>query len=97
MPRKKQRDIGHPNGGGGDISTYEPIPSYQNIIKGIVGTHRGFPDVASDFCCTGVYVEGGWTEVGGTSWSSPTFAGIVNAAGRLEKSRLNELTMIYKE
>jgi len=84
-------------GGGGAISTYEPIPSYQNIIRSIVGTHRGFPDVASDYCCTGVYLEGGWTEVGGTSWASPTFAGIVNAAGLLKKSSHDELTMIYKE
>lgn len=84
-------------GGGGDISTYEPIPSYQNIIKGIVGTHRGFPDVAADFCCAAIYLQGGWTSIGGTSWASPTFAGIVNAAGRLEKSTLNELTMIYQE
>lgn len=83
-------------GGGGGISPYEPIPSYQNVIKSIVGTHRGFPDVASDFCCAALYIEG-WTEVGGTSWASPTFAGIVNAAGLLNKSTNNELTMIYKE
>jgi kumamolisin len=84
------------DGGGGSISTYEAIPSYQTIIKSIVGTHRGFPDVASDFCCSAVYLEG-WTSVGGTSWSSPTFAGIVNAAGKLNKSSHAELAMIYKE
>jgi len=38
-------------GGGGDTSPYEPIPSYQSGIASIVGTHRGYPDVASDFCC----------------------------------------------
>jgi kumamolisin len=83
-------------GGGGAISPYEPIPSYQSIISGIVGTHRGFPDVASDYCCAPVYLQG-WLEVGGTSWSSPTFAGIVNAAGLLKRSSHDELTMIYKE
>ncbi len=84
-------------GGGGDISPYEPRPSYQDGIAGIVGNFRGYPDVASDFCCAAIYVEGSWTSVGGTSWSSPTFAGIVNAAGSLQTSSLAELTMMYNE
>jgi kumamolisin len=54
-------------GGGGDISPYESRPSYQNGIASIVGNHRGYPDVASDFCCTAIYLNGGWTSVGGTS------------------------------
>jgi len=83
-------------GGGGAISPYEAIPSYQQIISSIVGTHRGFPDVASDFCCAPVYLQG-WISVGGTSWASPTFAGIVNAAGLLNTSSNAELTMIYNE
>jgi kumamolisin len=83
-------------GGGGAISPYEPIPSYQTVISGIVGTHRGFPDVASNYCCAAIYLQG-WTEVGGTSWGSPTFAGIVNAAGLLKTSSHAELNMIYHE
>jgi len=81
--------------GGGTISPYEPIPAYQNIIANIVGTHRGYPDVAAPYCCAPIYLQG-WFDVGGTSWSSPTFAGIVNAAGLLMKSSQKELTMIYK-
>jgi kumamolisin len=84
-------------GGGGDISPYEPIPSYQSGIASIVGTHRGYPDVASDFCCAPIYLEGGWYSVGGTSWASPTFAGIVNAAGNKQQSTQDELTWIYGE
>jgi kumamolisin len=84
------------DGGGGGISLYEPRPSYQDVIKKIVGSKRGIPDVASDFCCAAIYLQG-WGEVAGTSWSSPTFAGIVNAAGQLQKSTKAELTMIYKE
>jgi len=84
-------------GGGGDISPYEPRPAYQNGISGIVGNHRGYPDVASDFCCAAIYVQGGWYSVGGTSWSSPTFAGIVNAAGTLNKGSQAQLTMMYNE
>jgi len=83
-------------GGGGDISPYEPRPAYQNGIAGIVGNFRGYPDVASDFCCTAIYLQG-WGSVGGTSWSSPTFAGIVNAAGSQEQSSLAQLTKMYNE
>ena len=84
-------------GGGGDLSPYEPIPSYQSGIANIVGTHRGYPDVASDYCCAAVYLQGGWTSVGGTSWASPTFAGIVNAAANQKQSSLDELTWMYGE
>ena len=84
-------------GGGGDISPYEPRPSYQDVIKNIVGSKRGYPDVASNFCCAAIYQQGQWGAVGGTSWSSPTFAGIVNAAGEKMKSTHDELTAIYKE
>ncbi|HWY56388.1 MAG TPA: S53 family peptidase [Terriglobales bacterium] len=84
-------------GGGGDISPYEARPSYQDVIKKIVGSKRGYPDVASDFCCAAIYLQGQWGAVGGTSWSSPTFAGIVNAAGGKMKSTHDELTAIYKE
>lgn len=83
--------------GGGAISPYEPRPSYQNIIENIVGTQRGFPDVASDFCCAPIYLQGGWYSVGGTSWASPTFAGIVNAAGRSAKSSFDAHVALYKE
>jgi subtilase family serine protease len=85
--------------GGGDISPYEARPSYQDVIKNIVGSKRGYPDVASDFCCAPIYItsRGGWTSVGGTSWSSPTFAGIVNAAAEKKMSTHDELTAIYKE
>jgi len=84
-------------GGGGDVSPYEPRPSYQDVIKNIVGSKRGYPDVASNFCCAAIYLQGQWGAVGGTSWSSPTFAGIVNAAGGKMTSTHDELTAIYKE
>jgi kumamolisin len=84
-------------GGGGDLSPFEPTPSYQSGVVGVVGTHRGYPDVASDFCCAAIFLQGGWHSVGGTSWASPTFAGIVNAAGNLQKSSVAELTMMYNE
>jgi kumamolisin len=90
-------EVYYTGGGGGNLSPYEPIPSYQSGVSGIVGTHRGYPDVASDFCCAAIYLQGGWYSVGGTSWASPTFAGIVNAAGNKQKSSVDELTWIYGE
>jgi len=90
-------EVYYTGGGGGDISPYEPIPSYQSGVADVVGTHRGYPDVASDFCCAAIYVQGGWYSVGGTSWASPTFAGIVNAAGNKKQSTADELTWIYGE
>jgi subtilase family serine protease len=82
-------------GGGGDLSPYEPRPSYQNGVEDVVKTRRGYPDVVSDFCCAAIYLEGAWTSVGGTSWASPTFAGIVNAANSEQKSSSDQLSLMY--
>lgn len=90
-------EVYYTGGGGGDLSPYEPRPAYQNDVANVVGSHRGYPDVASDFCCAPIYVEGGWYSVGGTSWASPTFAGIVNAAAHKAKSSVIELTALYQE
>jgi len=90
-------EVYYSGGGGGDLSPYEPRPAYQDGVENVVGTHRGYPDVASDFCCAPVYLEGGWYSVGGTSWASPTFAGIVNAAGHKAKGSVAELTKMYNE
>jgi kumamolisin len=90
-------EVYYTGGGGGDLSPFEPIPSYQSGVAGIVGTHRGYPDVAADYCCASVYLQGSWLSVGGTSWASPTFAGIVNAAGNKETSSQAELNLIYGE
>ena len=57
-------EVYYSGGGGGDLSPYEPTPSYQSGVTGVVGTHRGYPDVASDFCCAAVYLQGGWLSVG---------------------------------
>jgi subtilase family serine protease len=83
--------------GGGDLSPYEARPAYQNGVASVVGSQRGYPDVASDFCCAPIYLEGGWYSVGGTSWASPTFAGIVNAAGNKAKGSVAELKLMYNE
>ena len=88
---------------GGGPSQFEPRPSYQNIIKKIVGTHRGTPDFsseASNASYVAIYSQygcGGWCGVGGTSVSSPTLAGIINAAGTFNTSTAAENGEVYKD
>jgi len=87
--------------GGGGLSTYEPRPSYQSSLP--KATHRLVPDVSSDANPnTGVWVYDNnptngccWYVFGGTSVASPSWAGIVNAAGHFAASSTAELTTIY--
>jgi kumamolisin len=89
------------DGGGGGLSLYEPRPSYQSVLAS--ATHRLVPDVSSDANPnTGVWVYDNnattgccWYIVGGTSVSSPTWAGIVNRAGHFAASSAAELSLIY--
>ncbi|RYL92308.1 peptidase S8 and S53 subtilisin kexin sedolisin [Sporolactobacillus sp. THM7-4] len=95
------------SGSGGATSSYESIPSYQTNWSDIVGTKRGFPDVAFDADPnTGVYVysstrdqgQKGWFQVGGTSFSSPAWAAMIALAneGRMQTlSSLDVLNNIY--
>ncbi len=90
---------------GGGVSAFEPRPHYQDGIADVVGTHRGTPDVASNANpYTGVWVFNSltlgvpaWYVVGGTSVSSPTWAGIVNAAGGFAASTATELAKLYAD
>jgi kumamolisin len=88
---------------GGGPSQFESRPIYQNAIKSIVGAHRGTPDIsaeASGVSYVAIYSRygcGGWCGVGGTSVSSPTIAGIINAAGQFKSSTKAELTQAYKD
>jgi kumamolisin len=102
---KYQSEIAWQDAGAG-LSRFEPVPAYQSSVPSvaaIVGTHRGTPDIASDADpFTGVWVYDSlqvpgypWWVVGGTSVSSPTWAGIVNAAGHFAASTKVELNNIY--
>ncbi|HZT40922.1 MAG TPA: hypothetical protein VFA07_01970 [Chthonomonadaceae bacterium] len=95
--------------GGGGPSTQEARPSFQNAIQSIVGSFRGTPDISYDAdpnSGASVYdttpyngFTYGWLEVGGTSWSSPALAGIMNlantSAGTFAAGTQAELTTIY--
>lgn len=89
------------NSTGGGLSQYEPIPSYQKGVVNVVGTQRGVPDVAAEADPdSGVWIwdtgNGGWWIVGGTSASSPVWAGIVSAAGSNLGSTNAQLDTIYR-
>jgi hypothetical protein len=88
--------------GGGGISQVESQPSYQSgKVNGTSSTKRTVPDVSMDADPnTGVYVldsyAGGYYQVGGTSLSSPMWAGLVAIANQGRalngQSSLNGLT-----
>lgn len=97
---------------GGGLSFYEPTPSYQSVLPtSITQGSRALPDVSADANpYTGMWVYDsyqwggtvyGWTIVGGTSASTPIFAGILNAAstatGHFAASSVAELTRMYSE
>jgi hypothetical protein len=87
--------------GGGGVTANEARPGYQTAY-GITSSGRSIPDVAFDADPnTGVYVYdsfisggGGWFEVGGTSLSAPSWAGIIALAdqGRSTPLTSNNLT-----
>jgi subtilase family serine protease len=86
--------LGQPAAGGGGVSSVFSRPGYQSSVSSVVGTHRGVPDVALSAAVDGaaiIYFSGSYTLVGGTSWASPTFAGIVAIADELAGHDLGDL------
>jgi subtilase family serine protease len=84
--------------GGGGMSQYVARPSFQRGIRNLVGATRGTPDISFDANpATGVWVLDSpyWYFVGGTSVSSPSLAGITNAAGKFRSSSAAENTSNY--
>jgi len=87
--------------GGGGTSRYESRPSFQNSVSGVVGSHRGTPDLSFDSSGgspVAVYNSGcygGWLEVYGTSVAAPSLAGIINNAGQFKTSSNAENTLMY--
>ncbi|MFO0960572.1 MAG: S53 family peptidase [Isosphaeraceae bacterium] len=72
-------------GGGGGMSAYEPVPTYQT---GLGYARRATPDIsllADEYTGVAVYDTyesngGGWYQIGGTSLASPALAAIVGIA-----------------
>ena len=81
----------NPLAAGGGKSVIFGRPSYQNRVRGVVGSHRGVPDISMSAACTGavnVYQSfggqpAGWYALCGTSEATPLFAGIVALADQV--------------
>ncbi len=84
-------------GTGGGLSSVYPRPAYQSTVAGVVGDHRGVPDLAWNAAVNGgvlVYysyfpeIEGpaAWGVFGGTSASSPQVAAVTAIANASRKS-----------
>jgi subtilase family serine protease len=95
------------SGSGGAKSSYESSPTYQSNWASVVGTRRGAPDIAWDADPnTGVAVysgtpyngSSGWFQVGGTSLSAPSWAGVVALINQTKGSNFasfDEITKLY--
>jgi subtilase family serine protease len=78
----------NPLAAGGGKSVLFSRPSYQNLVRGVVGRSRGVPDISMSAACNGavdVYqsfpgIAAGWFPTCGTSEATPLFAGIVALA-----------------
>ena len=78
----------NPLAAGGGKSVLFSRPSYQNLVRGVVGQFRGVPDISMSAACNGavdVYqsfpgITAGWFPTCGTSEATPLFAGIVALA-----------------
>ena len=77
-------------GSGGGRSAIFARPAYQSSVAGVVGQHRGIPDISMDASCAsaaavyGSYTAqpSGWSARCGTSLAAPMFAGIVALAAQ---------------
>jgi subtilase family serine protease len=94
-----------PLASGGGKSAVFGRPSYQKGVAGIVGDHRGVPDISMSAACSGavnVYEsfggqQAGWYALCGTSEAAPLFAGIVALADQVAGHRLGLINpALYK-
>jgi subtilase family serine protease len=84
---------------GGGLSAVFGRPAYQDRVRAVVDGRRGTPDVSLSAAVDGgaiVYTsfggfDKGWHIFGGTSESSPLFAGIVSIAAQAAGHRLGQL------
>jgi len=79
--------------GGGGVSKYFARPTWQDSVESTVGTRRGMPDVAMTALGAVIYESipgspAGFFATGGTSLSTPMFAGIIAVAAQLHNGAL---------
>jgi subtilase family serine protease len=85
--------------GGGGLSQVFARPAFQIGVRGVVGDHRGTPDISMSAAVDGgawVYysfnpARVGWHIFGGTSEAGPIFSGIVALADQVAGRRLGDI------
>jgi subtilase family serine protease len=92
--------------GGGGLSAIFTRPAYQDQVKGVVGDHRGIPDISMDASpcsapatysqagLTATRAADGWHATSGTSMAAPLFAGLVADAVQLAGHRLGAINPV---
>jgi subtilase family serine protease len=91
--------LGAPLATGSGRSRIFARPAYQDVVRDVVGRHRGTPDISMSGAIVGgvlVYIgftggDGitpGYYIIGGTSESSPLFAGVIAIADQYAHKRL---------
>jgi subtilase family serine protease len=88
--------LGSPAASGGGLSEFFSRPDYQDVVRRVVGGHRGTPDISMSAAVDGgalVYMSfpgigAGYYIIGGTSEASPEFAGVVAIAAQAAHHRL---------
>ncbi len=92
------------SGSGGGVSKFFSEPAFQQSlpasVQSLLGGHRGLPDIAAvadpDTAMIN-YIHGRWTQIGGTSASTPLWAGIIAIANQMAGHPLGFINpAIYK-
>ncbi len=89
---------------GGGVSSFFSEPAFQqslpSSIQAKLAGHRGLPDVAGDanpFTAMINYINGQWTQIGGTSASTPLWAAFIAIANQMAGHPLGFINSgIYK-
>ncbi len=78
------------SGSGGGTSAFFSQPDFQknmsSSVQTLLGGHRGLPDISGDANPNTAmvdYINGQWTQIGGTSASTPLMAGIIAVANQM--------------
>lgn len=88
---------GTPCAGGGGVSAYTALPSYQNSLAGAQSsTLRNMPDITLPAEGMAAYYSGSWNSMYGTSWSAPEYAALISEIYEYCKSSItNPVTIPY--
>lgn len=89
---------------GGGVSKFFSEPAFQQTlpasVQSLLSAHRGLPDiaaVANPYTAMVNYIHGSWTQIGGTSASTPLWAGIIAIANQMAGHSLGFINPgIYK-